>query len=108
MIDKKLVYKIFIISLPLLAIILANAAVAAHFKNFCLIKLIFHHECWGCGLTRAFAAFFRGDFVQAYNYNHLIVIVLPLLFCIWLIYLKNAFLPEIKDESVQVDADVKQ
>ena len=90
--NKKNLYKIFIVSLPFLAIIFANLAVAAHLKNFCLIKLLYHHECWGCGLTRAFVAFFQGDFIKAYNYNHLIVIIIPLLFVIWFVYLRKAFL----------------
>ena len=96
MIVKNLLQRIFVISLPALAVILANWAVAAHFKNFCLIKMIFHHDCWGCGLTRAFAAFFCFFFIQAYNYNPRIVLVLPILFCIWIILVKKAFADDAK------------
>ena len=80
---------IIIIGLPVWTILLVNIAAAAHFKNFCLIKLLFHHECWGCGLTRALAAFSRFHFIQAYKYNHLVFVVIPILICICIILIKK-------------------
>jgi hypothetical protein len=36
-------------------------------------------ECPGCGMTRAISSFFHGNLIGAFQYNKLIVIVLPLL-----------------------------
>ena len=83
--------RIFVFSLPFLVITLANAAVSANLKNFCLFKLLFHKECFGCGLTRAFAALSRFEFSKAYDYNHLIVIIVPILLIIWFFLIKESF-----------------
>lgn len=72
-----------IISLPLLAFILANVLTNMHLKHFCIIKWLTNHECWGCGMTRAFAALSRFDFLGAYEYNHGIIIAVPLMLIIW-------------------------
>ena len=82
---------ILIIGLPIWGILFANLAVAAHFKNFCLIKFLTHHECWGCGLTRAFVEFCKFNFKHAYNYNPLIFIVVPVLLIIWFLLVKNEY-----------------
>lgn len=89
--NSKILYRIFIITLPLLGFGIANLTVGLHLPGFCLIKLLFHHECWGCGLTRAFAELGKLHFQQAYDYNHLIVVVAPLLFIIWIKMLKKEF-----------------
>ena len=83
--------RIFVLSLPLLTIIFANVAVSAHFKNFCLFRWLFHKECFGCGLTRAFAALSRFEFSKAYDYNHLIVIIVPIFLIIWFFLIKESF-----------------
>lgn len=87
----KIFKRVFVISLPFLAVILSQVAVNAHIKNFCLFRWIFHFECFGCGLTRAFAALCRFEFAKAYEYNHLIIIVAPALLIIWLFILKYTF-----------------
>lgn len=74
----------------MIGLFLANLSLKSN-HSFCLIKLIFGHECWGCGLTRAFAALGRLDFKGAYEFNHLIVIVAPLLFILWFCMIKNEF-----------------
>ena len=51
--------------------------------SFCLIKNIFGVECWGCGITRAVVSAVQCNFVSAYHYNKLIVVVFPLLVYIW-------------------------
>jgi len=89
--------RIFIISLPIIGFLLANLSVKSHY-SLCLIKLIFKHECLGCGLTRAFAALSRLDFEGAYEFNHLIVVVAPLFFILWLLILKKEFCNNKKNE----------
>ena len=53
-------------------------------KSICVFTNIFGVECWGCGITRAIfsALYFR--FAEAWEYNRLVVIVLPLLMFEWL------------------------
>ena len=80
--------KAIILFLPVIGFVVANLSVKTH-TSFCLIKFLFGHECWGCGLTRAFAALGRLDFSAAYEFNHLIVIVAPLLFLLWICLIKN-------------------
>lgn len=83
--------RVFVVSLPFLAVICANIAVSANLKNFCLFRLLFHHECIGCGLTRAFVALCRFEFEKAYEYNPLIVVICPILCVIWIFLLKEVF-----------------
>ncbi len=52
--------------------------------SICLFKFITGHECWGCGMTRAFNALFGMQFSKAYEYNPRIIIVAPLMVGIWL------------------------
>ena len=51
--------------------------------SICLIKNIFGIECFGCGITRAIISAVQLDFKSAYNYNHLVVIVLPIFIYVW-------------------------
>ena len=52
-------------------------------RSFCLFKTFLGHECWGCGLFKATVACLKLDFVRAFHYNKLIVIVFPLIVCYW-------------------------
>src|SRR5574344_1308593 len=90
----KYVKRFVLIFLPVIGFCLANFFTSLHLKTFCLIKLITHHNCWGCGLTRAFAALSHFNFAQAYNDNPRIIIVAPLLFYVWFVWLKNEFYPK--------------
>jgi hypothetical protein len=51
--------------------------------SICLIKNIFGVECYGCGIARAIISAIQFNFVSAYEYNHLIIIVLPILIYLW-------------------------
>jgi hypothetical protein len=44
--------------------------------------------CPGCGLTHAFSALFHGNFVEAYDFNKLVFLVLAVML---LVYLKNIY-----------------
>lgn len=47
--------------------------------SICLVKNLFGVECYGCGITKAIIACIQLDFIRAFNYNKLIVIVMPLI-----------------------------
>jgi len=47
--------------------------------SICLFKNLFGKECYGCGITKAVIASVQLDFIRAFKYNKLIVIVMPLL-----------------------------
>ena len=83
--------RIVIVTLPIWGIILANVLAGMHLKHFCTIKWLTGYECWGCGLTRAFAALSRLDFQGAYNYNPRIVFFAPAAVIIWCLMLYFEF-----------------
>jgi hypothetical protein len=45
----------------------------------CLYRIIFKHNCLGCGTTRAIWSILHFNFNQAFEYNRLIIITFPLL-----------------------------
>jgi hypothetical protein len=58
--------------------------------SICIFKLLTGKECYGCGMTRAVLSALHFNFNNAFNYNKLIVIVLPLLIFIWVdLFLKT-------------------
>lgn len=40
------------------------------FHKTCIIQILFHIDCPGCGLTRAAIALFRGDINSSLHYNY--------------------------------------
>jgi hypothetical protein len=52
-------------------------------NSVCIFKLITGKECYGCGMTRAVLSVLHFNFCNAFNFNKLVVIVLPLLIYIW-------------------------
>jgi hypothetical protein len=52
-------------------------------QSLCLSVLLLDKTCYGCGITRAVQHFMHGDFLIGYQYNPLVVIVLPLLIYLW-------------------------
>lgn len=60
--------------------------------DLCLIKLIFHRECWGCGSLRAFSHLMHGHIAAAWQSNRLIFLWLILLLIFefyWLVKLNR-------------------
>jgi hypothetical protein len=51
--------------------------------SVCIFKNITGYECYGCGMTRAIVSAIHFHFTDAYHFNNLYVIVLPLLVFIW-------------------------
>ena len=83
---SKTYYKIklgIIALLPLSIYLLPRDIILSGKHSICLFKLLFHHECWGCGMTRAFVSIAYLDFEGAWQYNHLVVIVAPLMLYLW-------------------------
>ena len=80
--------KLIIILLPLLFYIVVRSLVEYSPTSICLFKLLTGHNCWGCGITRAFNELFQLNFIDAYNYNPRIIIIVPLMLWIWIETLK--------------------
>ena len=55
--------------------------------TLCLVHNLFGVECWGCGMTRALYSVAHLDFAAAWEYNHLVVVVAPLMCYIWVKWL---------------------
>lgn len=60
-----------------------------HQHTICIFKNITGHDCYGCGMTRAILSSLHLRFIDAYHYNKLVFVVLPLLVFIWLKLLIN-------------------
>jgi len=52
-------------------------------RSICLFKNLFGVECYGCGITKAIIASLQLDFIRAFKYNMLIVVVMPLIVYLW-------------------------
>lgn len=49
----------------------------------CLVTLLLHQSCWGCGMTRAALAFLHGDLAAAWAFNRASLLVLPMLLLLY-------------------------
>jgi hypothetical protein len=83
--NKKLLLKIKITGILLIPVVFFIIPIQWLEKqhSVCLFKLITGRECYGCGMTRAVLSALHFNFSNAFKYNNLIVIVLPLLIFIW-------------------------
>lgn len=82
---------LFFIIVPIILILLP----ATHFdggQSICLSVLIFDTECLACGLTRASMHLIHFDFHEAYHFNPLVFIVMPVLSFMW----ARAFFKDVK------------
>lgn len=82
----------FLIFNIILLIVLYNIPVGSKFlSNICLIKMISGRECWNCGMTRAFLSLLHFKFALAYNFNHKVILVFPLVvfyyLYLWALYI---------------------
>ena len=92
------IYLVFLIALPLPFFILP----ANYFdtgESLCLSKVLLDRECFGCGITRAIQHAIHFDFQTALKYNKLVVIVAPILFFVWLKWVRELWL-KIKQRDV--------
>jgi hypothetical protein len=51
--------------------------------SVCLFRNLTGHECYGCGMTRAVFSAIHLRFTDAFRFNRLSLVVLPLLIYIW-------------------------
>jgi hypothetical protein len=72
-----------LIALPLLLILIPTAWLEWR-RSLCLVKNLTGRNCPGCGMTRAVSSAAHGNFGQAWRYNRLVVVVLPILCYKWL------------------------
>ncbi len=102
--QKKYLIKIIVILLlPIFFYIGVRCIVGFNHHSICLFKLITGHECWGCGMTRAFDALFQFQFQKAFEFNPRIIIVAPLLFWVWLTTLKNALSQKNNQHKIKIE-----
>ena len=52
-------------------------------NSICLSKMLAGYECYACGLTRGVMHFIHFEFQEAWEFNKLSFIVVPLLFPLW-------------------------
>lgn len=90
--------------LPLIFIICVKWMVANNPYSICFFKLLTGHDCWGCGITRAFGALFNLQFKQAVEFNPRIVIVAPLMSWIW----ASALISAVKSQVTQYKAEAER
>ena len=53
-------------------------------RAVCLSVVLFGKTCYGCGITRAVHNLIHLEFLEAYNFNKLVVIVFPLISYLYL------------------------
>lgn len=78
----------FLLALPI-ALWLLPANFFDDGQSVCVSRLLFDVECYACGLTRAVMHLMHFDFAEAFYYNSLVVVVLPLLILLWGIWVRQ-------------------
>lgn len=53
-------------------------------ESWCFSQVLLNEECPGCGITRGIQHAIHFNFKQAWEFNKLFVIVLPILVFIWI------------------------
>lgn len=61
-------------------------------RAVCLSVVLFGKTCYGCGITRAIHHLIHLEFLEAYNFNKLVVIVFPLISYLYLKEIKGVYL----------------
>ena len=78
---KKICYRVYLLILILIPFVLI--ILPANFfdsgNTICVSVFLFDTECYACGMTRAIQHLIHFNFLTAYSYNKLSVIVFPLL-----------------------------
>lgn len=72
----------FLLLLPIVFFLIPTAWLEKH-PPPCFSRLLFGVRCPGCGMSRAMSCAIHGNFKKAFQYNKLVVVVLPLLVWEW-------------------------
>ena len=67
-------------------------------NSICLFKRFFGTECYGCGTTRAVFSLLHLHFYKAWEYNHLIVLIAPVLLYLYIKVLLT-LIKKVKDKD---------
>lgn len=80
----------FYLLLPLVFWLIPNSWFEMH-PSPCIFRNLLGVRCPGCGMTRAVSCAVHGKFERAFNYNRLVIIVLPLLGYSWLLSIRREY-----------------
>lgn len=69
--------------LPLLFWLIPTSSLE-HGPTLCLYTLITGKHCIGCGMIRALSCLIHGDLHRSWDFNHLVIIIAPLLAYVWI------------------------
>ena len=90
---KNSLYKMYLGILVLIPIVLV--ILPADFfdtgETICLSVMFFDKQCYACGITRAIQHLIHLDFLIAYSYNKLSVLIFPLLIISYYSEVKRIF-----------------
>jgi hypothetical protein len=79
----KIVLSIGILLIPVALYFIPVEWLNSH-HSICLFKNLTGNECYGCGMTRAILSSIHLHFGNAFHYNKLFVIVLPIIIYLWI------------------------
>lgn len=87
---EKVIYKRLIYSFLFILLLLVILYIYGSDPNKgpilpCIFNLVTGYKCPGCGMTRAINSLMHGDFISAYDYNKLILLI-PIGLIIYLIF----------------------
>lgn len=83
--------KYVILIAPFIIVLLHKLLVNMGVKSICIWHLLTGHKCIGCGITTAMVYLLEGKLKLAYNTNHLIIVVAPILFYCWINFIRKNF-----------------
>lgn len=83
--------KYFVAISPFIIIIAYKLSHMLGIKTICIWYLLTGHKCLGCGITTAIVYLLQGKYVLAYESNHLVYVIFPILLYCWLHYIKREF-----------------
>lgn len=83
---KDNIKKYLILFCPVFIIFIRHILSCYGINSICLFKYITGHSCIGCGMTQAFMYILQGKFYSAFQQNHFVIIVFPVVLYCWLKY----------------------
>lgn len=75
---------LFCLTLPLVLYGIPLEWITHGGNTICLFHNIFGRDCYGCGMTRALFSLMHSDPVAAWGYNKLVIIVAPVMPCLYI------------------------